>query len=73
MQRKKIAILKKKIIYPKEPYAQYKKLAAWKVLSRAIDDLVENQDLVETTVRKCIVGYLIKRLIEFDLLKFDEK
>lgn len=55
--------------YAREPYAQYKNHPAWKVLDRAIEDLVENQDLVETTVRKCIIGYLIKRLVAHGLLK----
>lgn len=61
--------MKPKRKYPREPFAQYKEHAAWKVLDQAIEDLVENQDIVETTVRKFIVGYLIKQLVKNDLLK----
>lgn len=55
--------------FAQEPYQKFKKHPAWKVLDQTIEDLVENQDMVETTVRKCIVGYIIKRLMEQDLLK----
>jgi hypothetical protein len=61
--------IKPRRIYAREPYAQFKAHPAWKVLDQVIEDLVENQDLVETTIRKCIVGYIIKRLSEYDLLK----
>ncbi len=54
--------------YPAEPYAQFKNNPAWSVINQIIGDLVENQDIVETTVRKCIVGYIIKRLTETGLL-----
>lgn len=63
-----IVTMKPKRKYAREPYAQFKELKAWKVVDRAIEDLVENQDMVETTVRKCIVGYILKRLAENDLL-----
>lgn len=70
MPREKQIIVTKKPTrkYAREPYAQFKELKAWKVVDRAIEDLVENQDMVETTVRKCIVGYILKRLSENELL-----
>lgn len=68
-QEKQIIVtVKPKRKYAREPYAQFKKLKAWKVVDRAIEDLVENQDMIETTVRKCIVGYILKRLSENELL-----
>lgn len=63
-----IVTMKPKRKYAREPYAQFKELKAWKVVDRAIEDLVENQDMVEATVRKCIVGYILKRLSENELL-----
>jgi hypothetical protein len=41
-------------------YEQYKNSPLWKIIEKAIDDLVENQDLKETTSRDLIVGYLVK-------------
>jgi len=68
-QEKQIIVtMKPKRKYAREPYAQFKELKAWKVVDQAIEDLVENQDMVETTVRKCIVGYILKRLSENELL-----
>lgn len=46
------------------PYEQYSDLAIWKVLDRGINRLVRNQDLVETSSRTHIVGYLVKLLVE---------
>lgn len=70
MPREKQIIVTKKPTrkYAREPYAQFKELKAWSVVDHAIEDLVENQDMVETTVRKCIVGYILKRLSENGLL-----
>ncbi|MGD0631503.1 MAG: hypothetical protein ABR987_19405 [Terracidiphilus sp.] len=34
----------------------------WEVVNAAIDDLVKNGDLVETTRRDYIVGYICKKL-----------
>jgi hypothetical protein len=43
-------------------YDQYKNSPLWKTIEKAIDDLVENQDLKETTSRDLIVGYLVKTI-----------
>jgi hypothetical protein len=34
----------------------------WKLVDKAINDLVENKDLVETTRRDYIVGYICEKL-----------
>ena len=46
------------------PYHQYETTLAWKIINQAVSDLVENQDIQETTARVYIVGYLVKRLVE---------
>ena len=56
-----------------EPYAQYTNHPAWSVVEQALDDLVENQDIAELTLRRKIVGYLIKRLNEQKLLRPSRK
>jgi hypothetical protein len=52
----------------KHPYIQYEALAVWGVISRAVDELVDNQDLQETTARQYIVGSLCKALDDAGLL-----
>jgi hypothetical protein len=44
------------------PYAIHRGTRVWKVVDKAIDDLVENGDLTETTRREYIVGYICKKL-----------
>jgi hypothetical protein len=46
----------------KHPYEQFENSRVWIILNKAIDDLVENQDITETTRRELIVGYLCKKL-----------
>lgn len=45
-----------------KPYDMYRSSALWKPLEQGIADLVENQDIQETTDRYYIVGYLCKIL-----------
>ena len=45
---------------PRHPYENYASTEMWKTLDRAIDDLVKNRDIVETTRHVYIVGYLCK-------------
>ena len=52
----------------KHPYMQYEALRVWSVLDRAIDELVENKDLQETTARRYIVGFLCKALDDAGLV-----
>ena len=44
------------------PYKNLEHLSAWKVLDRALTELVENGDLKELTARRYILGYIIKQL-----------
>jgi hypothetical protein len=44
------------------PYEIYRGTPAWKILDKAIADLVENTDIVEQTRRDYIVGYICKKL-----------
>jgi hypothetical protein len=46
------------------PYEQFENTPLWKVINKGIDDLVENNDLEETTRREYIVGYLCKLIDE---------
>ncbi len=42
------------------PYIEFESTELWSVINQAIEDLVENTDIIETTDRKYIVGYLCK-------------
>jgi hypothetical protein len=44
------------------PYEAQRGTRAWKIVDRAINDLVENKDMVETTQRDYIVGYICEKL-----------
>jgi hypothetical protein len=46
------------------PYEVYKGTAVWNAINKAIDDLVENDDLVEKTRRDYIVGFICLKLQE---------
>ena len=46
------------------PYASYVDTREWHVIDRALSDLVENHDLVETTGHEYLVGYLCKSLLD---------
>jgi len=44
------------------PYEIHRGTPVWKVVDKAINDLIENGDLTETTPRDYIVGYICKKL-----------
>jgi hypothetical protein len=46
------------------PYEMYRETQVWKIVDKAINDLVVNNDLAEKTRRDYIVGYLCKNLQE---------
>ncbi len=46
----------------KTPYDRYKNTELWNVISEAIDELVENDDLEERTTHDHIVGYLCQQV-----------
>ena len=56
---------------PWEPkvYDEFVGSAAWQAVDQAISDLVENQDLVEGTLRYHIVGYLVKQLTKAGVVR----
>jgi hypothetical protein len=49
-------------------YLEFRDYPAWTVVDRAINDLIENQDIDETTVHELIVGYIVKSLVEAGVL-----
>jgi hypothetical protein len=59
---------------PIEPsgYDEFRTSPAWAVIDSAISDLVENQDLVEGTLRYWIVGYIVKQLTEAGVIGVSE-
>lgn len=61
-------VLKIKTKSEQDGYDQYKKFKLWKILEKAIEDLVKNQDLVEETDRFYIVGYIMKCIDKKNLL-----
>ncbi len=44
------------------PYKEYEKTQLWKLIDKAIDDLIKNQDIELTTRKEYVVGYLCKNL-----------
>jgi len=44
------------------PYEKYKGSNCWRLVEKAIGDLVKNEDIKETTARDYIVGYICKTL-----------
>lgn len=51
------------------PYKSYENTELWKNINQIMDDLIENQDIIETTKREYIVGYICENLIGYDLEK----
>jgi len=45
------------------PYVKLEGTPIWIAVASAIDDLVQNDDLVERTARDYIVGYLSQRIV----------
>jgi hypothetical protein len=66
MRSKPSAIQSKAITFkgavPAFPYDSYKGTNAWRIVEKAIQDLAENRDIIETTRRHYIVGYICKEL-----------
>jgi hypothetical protein len=55
--------------YHKHPYAAYEGSPLWKVVNKAIAELVKNGDLSETTAHPYVVGYICKKISEATELK----
>lgn len=54
------------------PYKEYENSELWKVVHRAIGELVENSDIQETTDRTYVVGYICKALCDSEINKYSE-
>ena len=52
-------------------YEEYRNLAAWEIIENELKELVDNQDLVITTLPDLVIGSLVKSLKDNDLLKED--
>ena len=48
----------------KFPYGKFEALAAWNIVNDALEKLVQNGDLTETTDRRYIAGYILNKLVE---------
>ncbi|HET9431665.1 MAG TPA: hypothetical protein VFO70_10845 [Chitinophagaceae bacterium] len=48
-------------------YKEYEETQLWKLIDKALDDLVENQDIELTTRKEYIFGYICK--IKYQLSK----
>ncbi|HEX3322242.1 MAG TPA: hypothetical protein VHR84_16165 [Terriglobales bacterium] len=44
----------------KHPYTRWERTQLWKVIDKAVCDLVQNRDLVEDEYHEYIVGYICK-------------
>ena len=51
----------------RHPYQEFKGTPEYAALDKAITELVENQDIQESTARAYIVGYLCKALASLKL------
>jgi hypothetical protein len=51
------------------PYKKFQATKSWSVVDDAVEQLVKNKDLVETTARRYIVGFILKQLDDSKLLK----
>ncbi|MFF2879185.1 hypothetical protein ACFVR2_23115 [Gottfriedia sp. NPDC057991] len=45
------------------PYVKFENTPLWNVISKGIDDLVENNDIEETTKREYIVVFLDNKVL----------
>ena len=48
----------------KTSYDEYKTNPAWSVVEKALDEVVDNQDIVFQTVPDYVIGYIVKKLEE---------
>ena len=55
------------------PYEKFKSNKIWNVVDRAVDNLVENNDIEERTNREYIIGFLCKTLCEAGLTDLNTK
>jgi hypothetical protein len=46
----------------KHPYEEYENLEAWQAVKKAIEDLERNKDIILSTKKEHIIGYIVKHL-----------
>jgi len=51
------------------PYQQFENTGTWRVVDDAINALVQNGDLKESTARRYIVGYICEQLDKAKVLR----
>jgi hypothetical protein len=55
---------------PNHPYTEFEETNLWKFIDKAIDDLIENQDIKLTTKKEYVVGYICKTIKEKNIDNF---
>ena len=58
-----------KIKSPKTPYAEYHNTEEWVILERLLKELEKNQDIELKTAPEYVIGYLVKKLRNKDLVE----
>ena len=62
-----------KVMTHSHPYKEYEDSKLWAVIEKALEDLVENQDLNLCTRKEYIIGFLIKSLVASELIDSEVK
>ena len=57
----------------KTPYVQYQDTEEWAIIEHLLTELENNQDIELKTAPEYIIGYLVEKLRNKDLLKNKEK
>ena len=55
------------------PYAQYQNTEEWAIIEYLLKELENNQDIELKTAPEYVIGYLVEKLRNRDLLKSKEK
>lgn len=55
------------------PYAQYQNTEEWAIIEYLLNELETNQDIELKTAPEYVIGYLVEKLRNKDLLKDKEK
>ena len=55
------------------PYAQYKNTEEWVIIEHLLNELETNQDIELKTAPEYVIGYLVEKLRNKDLLKDKEQ
>ena len=48
----------------KTPYDKYRTNPTWTVIEKALNELVDNQDIIFQTIPDYVIGYIVKKLEE---------